>query len=82
MIWLMEILAADKLLCNEAFNIAKNLKYDGYQRELASMVYIFFFYLHLVVVLKMRFFQTNYYLKNYTKQLLESLIKEKYIHLL
>ena len=31
--------AADKILRNRAFNIAKDPKYDGYQRELASMVY-------------------------------------------
>ena len=29
---------ADKVLRNKAFNIAKNLKYDGYQRERASLV--------------------------------------------
>ena len=34
--------AADKVLCDKAFNIAKNPKYDGYQRGLASMVYKFF----------------------------------------
>ena len=34
--------ASDKILRNKAFNIAKNPKYDGYQRELASMVYKFF----------------------------------------
>ena len=34
--------ASDKLLCNKVFNIAKNPKYDGYQRDLASMVYKFF----------------------------------------
>ena len=33
--------AADKVLCDKAFNIAKNPKY-GYQRGLASMVYNFF----------------------------------------
>ena len=33
---------ADKILRNKAFNIAKNPKYDGYQRGLASMVYKFF----------------------------------------
>ena len=31
--------AFDKILRDKAFNIAKNLKYDGYQRGLASMVY-------------------------------------------
>ena len=34
--------ASDKVLRNKAFNIAKNTKYDWYQRELASMVYNFF----------------------------------------
>ena len=31
--------ASDKILRDKAFNIAKNPKYDGYQRGLASMVY-------------------------------------------
>ena len=30
---------ADKILRNRAFNIAKDPKYDGYQRGLASMAY-------------------------------------------
>ena len=34
--------AADKILRNKAFDIAKDPKYDGYQRGLASMVYKFF----------------------------------------
>ena len=34
--------ASDKVLRNKAFNIAKNTKYDWYQRGLASMVYNFF----------------------------------------
>ena len=42
MTWFMEILrtylASDKILLDKAFNIAKNPKYDGYQRGLASMV--------------------------------------------
>ena len=32
----------DKVLRDKAFNIAKNPKYDGYQRRLASMFYKFF----------------------------------------
>ena len=35
-------IAFDKILIDKAFNIAKNPKYDGYQRGLASMVYKFF----------------------------------------
>ena len=34
--------ASDKVLRDKAFNIAKNPKYDGYQRGLAFMVYNFF----------------------------------------
>ena len=34
--------ASDKILHHKIFNIAKNPKYDGYQRGLASMVYKFF----------------------------------------
>ena len=33
---------SDKILTDKAFDIAKNPKYDGYQRGLASMVYKFF----------------------------------------
>ena len=38
---LTERTVADKILKNRAFNIAKDPKYDGYQRGLASMVYKF-----------------------------------------
>ena len=34
--------ASDKVLKDKVFNIAKNFKYDGYQRGLASTVYKFF----------------------------------------
>ena len=34
--------ASDKILRDKAFNIAKNPKYDGYQRGIASMFYNFF----------------------------------------
>ena len=33
---------SDKILRDKSFSIAKNPKYDGYQRGLASMVYNFF----------------------------------------
>ena len=33
---------SDKVFRNEAFKIASDLKYDGYQRGLASIVYKFF----------------------------------------
>ena len=34
--------ASDKILRDKVFNIAKNPKYDGYERGLASVVYNFF----------------------------------------
>ena len=34
--------ASDETLHDEAFNIAKNPKYDGYQRGIASIIYEFF----------------------------------------
>ena len=34
--------ASDKSLRDKAFNIAKNRKYEGYQRGLASIIYKFF----------------------------------------
>ena len=34
--------ASDKVLRDQAFNIAKNPKYDRYQKGLPSMVYRFF----------------------------------------
>ena len=42
-----------KLLHDKAFNIAKNPKYDGYQRGLTSMINNF---LLLVVALKVKIF--------------------------
>ena len=51
--------ASDKLLRDKAFNIAKNLKYDGYQRGLASIVFTFFDKKLLAAVLKMRIFKTK-----------------------
>ena len=48
---------ARKILRDKTFNISKNLKYDGYQKDLVSTVSKFvdekFF---LVVVLKMKIF--------------------------
>ena len=46
MIWLLEILKdltrradSDKILHDKVYNIAKNPKYDGYQKGPVSMVY-------------------------------------------
>ena len=58
MTWLLEILkkAGGKILRDKAFNIAKDPKYDGYQRGLASMVYKCFDKKLLIAVLKMKIF--------------------------
>ena len=52
--------ASNKVLHGKAFNIAKNPKYDRYQRWISSMVYNFFNKKEfLVVVLKIRICQTS-----------------------
>ena len=59
--------ASDKILRDKAINIARNPKYNGYQRGLASMVYKLFDKKLLLraqtnlplVVLKMRIFRTK-----------------------
>ena len=48
--------ASHKILRDKAFIIAKNPKYNGYQRSLASMVYNFFDKNLLVEVLKIKLF--------------------------
>ena len=35
-------IAFGKVILDKAFSIAKNLKYDDYQKDLASMVYKFY----------------------------------------
>ena len=72
---LTRITDSDKILCDKAFNIAKNPKYDGYQRGLASMVYKCFDKQTSGSGIKNK-------QKNCTNQLLENLRKEKYTHLL
>ena len=42
--------ASEKLLCDKAFNIGKNLKYDRYQCRLVSVVYKFFIKILLLLV--------------------------------
>ena len=51
--------ASNRILRDKAFNIAKNPKYDVYQRGLASIVYGSLIKKLLVLVLKMRIFQTK-----------------------
>ena len=49
-------IASDKILRDKAFNIAKNPKYDGYQRGLASMIYNFLIRRLQVEQLEMKIF--------------------------
>ena len=59
--------ASDRILLDEAFNIAKNPRYDGYQCGLVSMVYKFFdkkllvvpLHLQIKLLLKMKISQTK-----------------------
>ena len=52
--------ASDKVLHDKAFNIAKNPKYEGYQKGLPSMVYKFFDRKSLLLVLlKVKLYQTK-----------------------
>ena len=48
--------ATDKVLRDKAFNIAKDPKYYGYERGLASIVYKLFDKKFLVVVIKIYIF--------------------------
>ena len=66
--------ASDKILHGKAFNIAKNPRYDGYQRGLASMVYKIFDKETSGSDIKNENVSNN--------ELLENLRKEKYNHLL
>ena len=73
---------SDKILRDKAFNITKNLKYDGYNVDLLQWSINFIIKKLLAVLLKMRIFQTKNQLKSYTNQLLKKFKKEKYPHLL
>ena len=64
----------DKVLRDKAFDIAKNPKYDRYQRRFASFFIHFLIKKLLVVVLKMKIFLIKNQGKNYTNKLLENLI--------
>ena len=74
--------ASDKILSGKAFNIAKNPKYDGYQRGLASMVYRFFDKKTSGGAIKNENMSNKELAEEMHNQLLENLIKEKYTYLL
>ena len=60
--WLKDLTrrtASDKILHDKACNIAKNPKYNGYQRGIASLFYKFFEKKTSVVALKLKIYQTS-----------------------
>ena len=67
--------ADDKVLPDKAFNIAKDRKYDGYQRGLVSMVYKLFDKKTSGGTVN------NELAEELHKKLLENLIKENYTQL-
>ena len=71
-------IAADKVLIDKAFNIAKDPKYDRYQRRLASMVYTFFDKKTAGSGIKSMHLNEKL-VKNFINPLLENLKKEKCI---
>ena len=74
--------AADKVLCNKALNIAKNPKYDGYQRGLASMVYNVFDKKASVGTVKNEIISNKDSAEELHKPIIRKFEKKKYTHLL
>ena len=69
---------SNKVLHGKAINIAKDPKYDRYQRGLASIVCNVLMKGLQVVPLKMKSWQTRNQQENQTNQSLENLKNEKY----
>ena len=74
-------IASGKVLGDKAFNIAKNPKYDEYQRRLASMVYNFLIKsLQAVVLICIQIIQLNKIINLLnTNQLLKFFKKEQFV---
>ena len=80
---------ANKILGNKTFDIAKNSKYDGYQRGLASMIFLIRRLLRLQINLLLKQkketrinSETKELVKGLNKPISKKFEKEKYIHLL
>ena len=63
---------SDKVLRDKAFNITRNLKYDGYQRGLGSMIFL----IKSPQVVALNLFQINNLQMNVINQLLNNLKEE------
>ena len=76
--YLAKITKSDKVLRDKAFKMAKDPKYDGYQRGLASMVYRFFDTKSSEVMLMLN--QIINSRMNFINRLLENLKEDGSIH--
>ena len=76
--YLAKITQSDKVLRDKAFKMAKDPKYDGYQRGLASMVYTFFDTKSSEVMLTLN--QIINSRMNFINRLLENLKEDGSIH--
>ena len=71
----------DKVLCDKVFNIAKNPKYDGYERGLDSMVYTFFDEKTTGGTIKNEIISNKELAEELHKPIIRKFNKEKYNHL-
>ena len=65
------------MLHNKAFNIAKNPKHNGYQRVLASMVYIFIDKRSSSRIVKNEIISNKYLAEELNKQIIRKFEKRK-----
>ena len=65
------------MLRNKAFNIAKNPKYNGYQRGLASMIYIFIDKRSSSGIVKNEIISNKYLAEELNKQIIRKFEKRK-----
>ena len=65
------------MLHNKAFNIAKNPKHNGYQRVLASMVYIFIDKRRSSGIVKNEIISNKYLAEELNKQIIRKFEKRK-----
>ena len=77
---LAKVTVSDQVLRDKAFKIASNLKYDGYQRGLAFMVYKCFDKKSAGSGIKNEFKQNQQLAEELHKTIIREFKKEKFIH--
>ena len=75
-----DLAASNKALRDKAFEIASNSKYDGYQGNLASMVYNFFDEKSTGNGMKNQITQNQQLAEELHKPIVRKFQKEKFIH--